>query len=80
MDFLLLEFGLVIKDIKGVENQIAYHLSRILGGAKERHELIIKETCPDESVLTLSGMQQDATTPCYADLLNFLASGAFPHI
>ena len=70
--FLVLqEFDLEIRDRKGVENQIADHLSRLQGNNEASGELAIKEHFPDEQLLAL----EDTTAPWYVDLVNFLVSG-----
>lgn len=71
---LLQEFDLEIEDRKGVENQVADHLSRIQGNNEVIGELAIKENFSDEQFLLL----EDSTTPWYADLVNFLVSGIVP--
>lgn len=71
---LLQEFDLEIKDRKGIENQVADHLSRLQGNDKIPEENAITEHFPDEQLLHL----EDSSTPWYADLVNFLVSGVIP--
>ena len=47
---LLQEFDLEIKDKKGTENLIAYHLSRLEGPSKE---IQINDDFPDEQLLEI---------------------------
>ncbi|XP_024965866.1 uncharacterized protein LOC112506070 [Cynara cardunculus var. scolymus] len=69
---LLQEFDLEILDRKGVENQVADHLSRLeepeIGG------MDISDIFPDERIL----MIDQPKTPWFADLANFLACGIKP--
>ncbi|KAI3759834.1 hypothetical protein L6452_07929 [Arctium lappa] len=74
---LLQEFDLEIIDRKGVDNQVADHLSRIekqvsSGGSHE-----IKEIFPDENILAINHFEKDL--PWYADIANYLASGIKPY-
>ena len=63
-----------IRDRKGVENQVADHLSRLQESDASSGEISIREHFPDEQLLLV----EDATTPWYADLVNFLVSGLVP--
>ena len=47
---LLQEFDLEIKDKKGSDNVITYHLSRMEGIVDDRKELEIKENFPNEQL------------------------------
>ncbi|XP_031112037.1 uncharacterized protein LOC116016008 [Ipomoea triloba] len=67
---LLQEFDLTIKDRKGAENPVADHLSRLV---RDEDTLPISENFPDEQLFQISGM-----VPWYADLVNYLVTGAFP--
>ena len=71
---LLQEFDLEIRDRKGVENQVADHLSRLQGNDKTSGEITIREHFPNEQLLLV----EDSSTPWYADLVNFLVSGIVP--
>lgn len=72
---LLQEFDVEIQDRKGVENQVADHLSRVKG-EKESNVLVpIKETFPDEQLFEVS---QSHVVPWFADFANYLASGILP--
>ena len=71
---MLQEFDLEIRDCKGMENEVADHLSRIQGHNEATWELAIKEHFSDKQLLVL----EDSSTPWYADLVNFLVSGIVP--
>ncbi|KAJ9543636.1 LOW QUALITY PROTEIN: hypothetical protein OSB04_023343 [Centaurea solstitialis] len=75
---LLQEFDLEIVDRKGTENQVADHLSRIEGKVSSGGNHEIKEMFPDEQILAIRHFQEE-TTPWYADLANYLASGLKPY-
>ena len=68
---LLQEFNLRIKDKKGVENVVANHLFR-LTIAHNTHNPPINDEFPKESLLLVE------STPCYAHIANFLATGEIP--
>ena len=68
---LLQEFNLQIKDKKGVENVVAYHLSR-LTIAHNTHSPPINDEFPEESLMQLEN------APWYAHIANFLATGEIP--
>ncbi|KAM2185624.1 hypothetical protein ACFX1Q_030606 [Malus domestica] len=68
---LLQEFDIEIRDKKGCENVVADHLSRLV---REEESLPISETFPDEQLLSI-----EVSTPCYADLVNFLVSKQVPN-
>ena len=70
---LLQEFDLKIKDKKGCDNVIAYHLSRVEKPAVQEEEREIAENFPDEQLFQLS-----IQSPWYADIVNFLACGIMP--
>ncbi|KAL4280281.1 hypothetical protein GQ457_03G021420 [Hibiscus cannabinus] len=67
------EFDVEIKDMKGTENQIADHLSRLEGGDTHDNHFEIHDTFPDEHLLLA------VATPWYADIVNFLVSGILPY-
>lgn len=46
--------------MKGVKNHIAYHMSKILENEESKQELFIWDTFPDEQLITLFGMVQEA--------------------
>ncbi|XP_070039986.1 uncharacterized protein [Nicotiana tomentosiformis] len=71
---LLQECDVVIRDRKGIENQVADHLSRL-----ENHDHVeegeeIKEAFPNEQFFAIT---QDPS-PWYADYVNYLVSGVLP--
>nr|CAN76511.1 hypothetical protein VITISV_022253 [Vitis vinifera] len=68
---LLQEFDLQIKDKKGVENVVAYHLSRLVL-AHNSHPLPINDDFPEESLMFL------VKTPWYAHIANYLVTGEIP--
>ena len=70
---LLQEFDLEIKDKKGCDNVIADHLSRVEKPTVQEEEREIAKNFPDEQLFQLS-----LQTPCYADIVNFLACGIMP--
>ncbi|KAI3672921.1 hypothetical protein L6452_39023 [Arctium lappa] len=71
---LLQEFDLEIVDRKGVDNQVADHLSRLEKHDKELEKRDITETFPDERLLVLKHYE----TPWFADIANFLVCGIIP--
>ena len=70
---LLQEFDLKIKDKKGSDNVIAYHLSRLEMTTGNEKGTEIAENFPDEQVFLFS-----VQTPWYADIVNYLACGVVP--
>ena len=68
---LLQEFNPQIKDKKGMENVVAYHLSR-LTIAHNTHSPPINDEFPEESQLAVE------SAPWYAHFANFLATGEIP--
>ena len=68
---LLQEFNLQIKDKKGVENVMAYHLS-ILTIAHDTHSPPINDEFPEESLMQLEKAHW------YAHISNFLTTGEIP--
>ncbi|KAL4308125.1 hypothetical protein GQ457_01G012990 [Hibiscus cannabinus] len=70
---LLQEFDVEIKDMKGTENQIADHLSRLEGGDAHDNRFEIHDAFSDEQLLLA------VATPWYADIVNFLVSGILPY-
>jgi len=69
---LLQEFDLEIRDKKGSENVIAYHLSRLVNDEVTCKEREICETFCDESLMLI---QQ---RPWFADMANFKAASVLP--
>ncbi|XP_052297015.1 uncharacterized protein LOC127902226 [Citrus sinensis] len=69
------------KDRKGIENQVADHLSRLEADASTLTMHDITETFPDEQLLMLQHAQmlQQYGLPWYADFANYLVSGLLPH-
>ena len=70
---LLQEFYLEIKDKKGSDHVIAYHLSRIEKLPKEENGTEIEENFPNEQLF-----QETVQAPWYADIVNYLACGMMP--
>ena len=70
---LLQEFDLEIKDKKGCDNVIAYHLSRVEKPVVQEEEREIAENFPYEQLFQLS-----LKSPWYANIVNFLACGIMP--
>ena len=71
------EFDLEIKDRKGTENQVAYHLSRLEADTSTLTKQDITKTFPDEKLLVPQHAQmlQQLGSPWYADCANYLVSG-----
>ncbi|CAM8978287.1 unnamed protein product [Rhodiola kirilowii] len=67
---LLQEYDVEIRDKKGIENTVADHFSRIIGGEEEGH---ITESFPDEHLYTISNQ----VSWC-ASIVNYLVGGTFP--
>ena len=65
------EFNLTIKDKKGFENVVAYHLSRLVPESIS-HCLPISDSFPDEQLFAL------VHWPWYADIVNYLVTGQIP--
>ena len=70
---LLQEIDLEIKDKKGSDNVIADYLSRLEMTAGNEKGIEIAENFLDEQLFLLS-----VQTPCYADIVNYLACGIVP--
>jgi hypothetical protein len=68
---LLQEYGLEIKDKKGVENSVADHLSHLQ--FKESAELPINDYMRDNTLLKVS-----TTDPWYAKIINYIVAGYIP--
>ena len=71
---LLQEFDLEIIDRKGVDNQVADHLSRLEKQDKPVQDSDICEVFPDEIILVLN----HTIVPWFADLVNYIACGIIP--
>ncbi|CAN6446975.1 unnamed protein product [Victoria cruziana] len=71
---LLQEFDLEIKDMKGSENVVADHLSRVLIGF-DRDELPICDRFSDESLLGILSLTK---LPWFADYCNYLVTKEMP--
>ncbi|KAK8597162.1 hypothetical protein V6N13_001794 [Hibiscus sabdariffa] len=69
---LLQEFDLEVKDRKGIENQVADHLSRLDNPHNQDRDVEISDSFPDEKILFATAI------PWYADIVNFLVSGIVP--
>ncbi|XP_075483640.1 uncharacterized protein LOC142523795 [Primulina tabacum] len=69
---LLQEFDLEIIDRKGIENQVADHLSRLENPSQDNE--IIRDDFPDEQLFEVKSL------PWYADFVNYLSNfmGPFP--
>ena len=70
---LLQEFYLEIKDIKGCDNVIDDHFSRVEKPTVQEEEREIAENFLDEQLFQLS-----LQAPWYADIVNFLSCGIMP--
>ena len=70
---LLQEFDLEIKDKKGKDNVIAYHLSRLEKPIEDEKVTKIEKNFPNEQLF-----QVLVQVPWYADIVNFLACGIMP--
>ncbi|KAJ9565234.1 hypothetical protein OSB04_001200 [Centaurea solstitialis] len=71
---LLQEFDLEIVDRKGVNNQVADHLSRLEKTDQIAGNADICEVFPDERILSAKPM----SVPWFADIVNYLACGIIP--
>ncbi|KAK8619704.1 hypothetical protein V6N13_135986 [Hibiscus sabdariffa] len=69
---LLQEFDLEVKDRKGIENQVADHLSRLDNPHNHDKDIEIRDSFPDEKILFAKAI------PWYANIVNFLISGIMP--
>ena len=69
---LLQEFDLEIKDNKGIENLIAYHLSRLEG---TRDEVNVNDDFLDEQLLAINDKKP---VPWFADYVNYLVAKVIP--
>ncbi|CAM8895881.1 unnamed protein product [Rhodiola kirilowii] len=73
---LLQDFDIEIKDKKGVENLVADHLSRLepLRERTSSEELPIEDSFVGENLMRI----ENATTPWYADIVNFKVCEVLP--
>ena len=69
---LLQEFDLEIKDKKGTENLVAYHISRLEG---PRDKLQVNDDFPDEQLLAI---EDTKPIPWFADYVNYLVAKVIP--
>ena len=69
---LLQEFDLEIKENKGTENLVAYHLSRLEG---PRDEVQVNDDFPDEQILVI---RDTKTVPWFVDYVNYLVAKVIP--
>ncbi|CAM8990655.1 unnamed protein product [Rhodiola kirilowii] len=67
---LLQEFDVEIKDMKGIKNTVADHLSRIV---RDEETGAITETFPDEYLFAVK-----EKAPWYTNIVNYLVGGTFP--
>ncbi|XP_021828635.1 uncharacterized protein LOC110769043 [Prunus avium] len=73
---LLQEFDIEIRDKKGWENVVADHLSRLITNFNtEEDTLPLRESFPNGQHFALQ-----VSDPCYADIINFLATGNIPKV
>ncbi|KAK4269610.1 hypothetical protein QN277_022745 [Acacia crassicarpa] len=68
------EFNVEVRDRKGIENQVADHLSRLENNTAEAPEVPIQEIFPDEQLYAISCVH----TPWYVDIANFLVTRDIP--
>ncbi|KAJ9561566.1 hypothetical protein OSB04_006726 [Centaurea solstitialis] len=71
---LLQEFDLEIVDRKGINNQVADHLSRLEKQDNPEPSTDICETFPDEKIFSVKQL----SVPWFADIVNYLACGIIP--
>ena len=69
---LLQEFDVEIKDKKGTENLVAYHLSRLEGA---RDDIPVNDEFPDEKLFTI---EDKKAVPWFADYVNYLVAKVIP--
>ena len=69
---LLQEFDLEIKDKKGTENLVSYHLSRLEGASDEVH---VNDDFPDKQLLAT---EDKRAVPWFADYVNYLVAKVIP--
>ena len=69
---LLQEFDLEIKNKKGTENLVVYHLSKLEG---PRYEVQVNDDFPDEQLL---GIEETKSTPWFAYYVNYLVAKVIP--
>ena len=71
---LLQEFDMEIKDKRGNENVVAYHLSHLESDKGIENRTKIEESFPNEQLLAM-----EAHLPWYVDFVNYLACNVLPH-
>ena len=71
---LLQEFDVHIVDRKGIKNQVADHLSRIVNSSDHMSDLLVNECFPDEQLFVVSS----CGLPWYADIVNYLVCEVLP--
>ena len=73
---LLQDFNLEVRDKKGKENLVADHLSRLeFSECDVLQKVQINENFPNEQLLSTSHVE---STPWFADIVNYLATGVLP--
>ena len=73
---LLQEFNLEIQDKKGCDNQVAYHLLRLVNEEVTKKEKEIEEEFPDKTLMEVSFKDKDY--PWFTNMANFKATGQPP--
>ncbi|XP_022151293.1 uncharacterized protein LOC111019257 [Momordica charantia] len=68
------EFKLEIRDKKGLENQVADHLSRVELEGTVEGQTAIRDAFPDEQLLVVIENKKDLE-PWFANMANYVASG-----
>jgi len=68
---VLQEFDIEIKDKKGVENSVTYHLSRMQ--IEDKYDLPINDYLRDDTLLKVSAAHQ-----WYTNIVNYMVSGYVP--
>ncbi|XP_033510762.1 uncharacterized protein [Nicotiana tomentosiformis] len=70
----LQEFDFEVKDRKGIEIQVADHLSRLEEAGRPKEYVEINDAFPDEHLLAISS----TSTPWHADIANLFVSDLIP--